>query len=130
MLKYGAASELHAPPRVLESHQPLSSLPPSPALIGNGFWQVRFARLNIKQNGKKMKNVSKAWMMLVQRLETVVSAKCNIYSLFPSLFASMYRYISWPMFVFSSNNTYNISLLSLRCLRVTISKLSIEIDLQ
>ena len=29
MLKYGAASELHAPPRVLESHQPLSSLPTS-----------------------------------------------------------------------------------------------------
>ena len=28
---------------------------PARALIGNGFWQVHFARLNIKQNGKKIK---------------------------------------------------------------------------
>lgn len=58
MLKYGAALELHAPPRVLETRTALSVLLPSPSalflsslspafpLIENEFWQFRWARLN------------------------------------------------------------------------------------
>lgn len=61
MLKYGAASELHAPPRVLEPPNHFHpSLPLScrAALIADGFWQVHFARLNAERNGKKLGNVA------------------------------------------------------------------------
>lgn len=68
MLKYGAALELHAPPRVLEARTALFFTPPphplllasASPLIGNEFWQFRRARLNTTSGvTAKIKNKKK-----------------------------------------------------------------------
>ena len=112
MLKYGAASELHAPPRVLESHQPLSSLPTS--LRSYRQWILAASLRAIEYQGKWKEN-EKCFESDI-RLDEV--------NRLPLPFRRKRRTCvprSFPSF----NNTYVIYiLLNLRCLvRVTVSKI-------